>query len=141
MNSADQPDHVSDIPDVPTETSMPVQPAASDRASRPFRQDDPPRYEPGSALILIGEDHESSRVALRRMLESEGYAVEEAEDGAEVLRKYALCHPQPHPVGCAHAQAGWLSSLRETPNFAQGMHDAGDYGDGTRRPGINRPGL
>jgi CheY-like chemotaxis protein len=72
---------------------LPVQPATNDEASRSFSLGGLPRYEPGSALILIGEDHESSRVALRRMLVSEGYAVEEAEDGAEVLAKYALCRP------------------------------------------------
>lgn len=43
--------------------------------------------------ILVVDDSAMSRRMLRRMLESAGYTVLEAEDGLAALERYALEHP------------------------------------------------
>jgi PAS domain S-box-containing protein len=44
-------------------------------------------------LILIADDHAAARELLRRLLEADGYRVDEAEDGAEALKKLVLHRP------------------------------------------------
>ncbi|MHB8626152.1 MAG: PAS domain S-box protein [Aggregatilineales bacterium] len=66
-------------------------------------------------LILIVDDEQSMRLLLRRMLESDGYLVDEADSGAQALKQYALRRPSivlvdalmPGMTGfefCAHMQ-------------------------------------
>ena len=44
------------------------------------------------STILIVDDDEQVRVMLKLTLEREGYAVDEAQDGVEALRKYDPAH-------------------------------------------------
>jgi two-component system chemotaxis response regulator CheY len=46
-----------------------------------------------SARILIVDDSAFARRTLRRMLEEQGYGVEEARNGVEAIEKYSLNRP------------------------------------------------
>ena len=48
-----------------------------------------------SGVILIVEDDAAIRTTLAEFLESEGYAVEQAEDGRRALEKLDAMHPPP----------------------------------------------
>lgn len=47
----------------------------------------------GSATILIAEDHEDSRDALRALLEAAGYRVALAQNGREAVDRALALHP------------------------------------------------
>ena len=65
-----------------------------------------------SARILIVEDHPTMREAMRLVLEGEGFAIDEAADGARRWRRCARRPPRPgvprpqHPRDQRHRRAG-----------------------------------
>ena len=76
--------------------------------------------EPGGAQVLVVEDHASTRLLVRRMLEKEGCRVVEAENGREGLERMKQLRPDlilldlmmPVMDGFEFA-----SELRRTPNW------------------------
>jgi CheY-like chemotaxis protein len=54
----------------------------------------PPATRPASIDILIAEDDPVIRLAVRRLLEDEGYTCAEAEDGRDVLDIALACSPR-----------------------------------------------
>jgi two-component system phosphate regulon response regulator PhoB len=51
------------------------------------------RQEDDGRRVLVVDDDETTRTLLRRLLATEGYAVEEASDGPAALEKVAACPP------------------------------------------------
>jgi CheY-like chemotaxis protein len=72
----------------PLETSFTGSPADSPRRTRVPRISPPPprdAAERARPLVLVAEDHEDSRDALRTLLEAYGYDVVEAADGRQAV--------------------------------------------------------
>jgi len=55
----------------------------------------PPQTDKASAgpMILVADDNETTRVTLREYLQSQGYQVQTAEQGAEALERAHQIHP------------------------------------------------
>lgn len=82
--------------DIPTPHT--AEPGDRDRPPAPSQPDGDP--EPGSrggrseaGTILVVDDNEDCRMALRALLESAGYAVYEAADGEEAVREAERVRP------------------------------------------------
>src|SRR5262249_18713965 len=72
---------------------LPVRPTARTRIGRP--PVDPPgdRLMPQAPLVLVVDDEQSYRDALRIALEREGFRVEVAADGAEAIARFDAVRP------------------------------------------------
>jgi CheY-like chemotaxis protein len=70
------------------DTVRPAKPAAEQPLKRPLKENLLEEWE-SQATLLVADDNEMSRSALRHKLEREGYRVETAEGGLAVLRRLA----------------------------------------------------
>ena len=71
------------------------EPEPDPMAPRAARADEPPSLllQRGTGTILIAEDHEDSRDALRTLLDAFGYQVHEAVNGREAVEKALAVNP------------------------------------------------
>ena len=71
----------------------------------------PPLHQPANILII--DDESRIRLALRSCLEAEGYAIEEARDGAEAIRVILDTRPDLAILDLAMPGLDGMSMLRE----------------------------
>jgi CheY-like chemotaxis protein len=93
-------------------------------APRATRQDEPPSLlsQRGTGTILIAEDHEDSRDALRTLLDAFGYQVHEAVNGREAVERALAVNPDLILMDMMMPEVDGFEAtrrLRATPGFRQ----------------------
>ena len=80
----------------PSAAPAPAFGAAPAKTAAPTRAAEPPTARPAAksaARILIADDDATIRIILRKVLEAQGYEIEEADDGAKALASVAAAPP------------------------------------------------